>query len=127
MRQETQESMPAPVKEWIRRKASAMNGSSSELCGLIRIDPDGNWHVIDIPNRSMFDGEFTMSPEDLLGPWNLYDDQIVGVWHTHPRGNPKPSDKDRVFAPAGLRYWIATFEGVYEYDMSQVPPILIER
>lgn len=118
--------MPLHISNWLRNLADPAYGNR-ERCGLIRIDPDLNWSVLEIPNLSVEPNEFNMLPQDLAPRWNLYGEELVGVWHTHQQGSKTPSDKDCSWAPPNMRYWIVTADGTYEYDMSQYPPALVEE
>ena len=128
MTQEAWESdvMPSSVCQDLMDRADLVHGDR-ERCGLIRIDQDRRWHILEVSNRSNFKDEFVMSAEDLGPLWNLYEDQIVGVWHTHPRGDMRPSEKDVKWSPLDLRYWTVTQRGVQEYDMQQVPPKVLHH
>lgn len=122
MRPETQESMPSDCVEMLRSFVPQVGPDVFERCGLVRINPLGGWHLIEIANLSFRPNEFVMGSEELLEVWRTYGEEIIGVWHTHPRGDRRPSDHDRQWAPGGMRYWIVTEWGVSEYDMRKNPP-----
>lgn len=73
---------------------------SIEACGLLMgsIDDDGNWHIERAhPLRNSFDSPvyFEFAPEDVLAVELDYPQQIVGVYHSHPRGLAVASSTDR--------------------------------
>jgi proteasome lid subunit RPN8/RPN11 len=69
---------------------------------------------------------FAFSQQDLLGVFRENFDEIIGVFHTHPRGQKTPSQADCEFAYPKLRYWIATRDDVYEWTFDNGEPIPIE-
>jgi len=121
MRPETQESMPHDIAHELRSLIPQVGPGVFERCGFILVDASRNWKIIEIENRSANPGEFVMAIEDLSRLWNSYGTELIGVWHTHPRGDRRPSEKDVQWAPPDLRYWIVTEWGVSEYDMAQSP------
>ena len=78
-----------------RRAASKLN---REACGyLLR---DGTMavcaNVAEQPGRFMFD---KASTDEALDAW--LDGRLVGIWHSHPNGDPTPSDEDWAGHPHG--------------------------
>lgn len=73
---------------------------SIEACGLLTgsIDDEANWHVERAhPLRNIFDSPvyFEFAPEDVLAVELDYLQQVVGVYHSHPRGLRVASSTDR--------------------------------
>lgn len=94
-----------------------------EACGFIMnsADPDTGQWVLDVPNvskrpRHSFEMDHNYQ---LLAVSN--EDVIYGMWHTHPSGPDGPSDTDVKFAPPGLRCFVATRNGVFEYEWKGMP------
>lgn len=44
--------------------------------------------------------------------------RLIGMFHTHPKGSPRPSDKDRLNWPQipSFKYWIVAMGQVYEWE-----------
>lgn len=124
MAQETKESVAMPT-HIASHLLSLSHYEWTERCGLMRIDSQGYWHVEEVSNRSTERSEFKMAPEDLRVLWDKYGEDLIGVWHTHVHGDPIPSPEDQKWAPVGMRYWIVTYVGVFEYRMNTNPPELI--
>jgi proteasome lid subunit RPN8/RPN11 len=69
-----------------------------EACGLLLGKRENNhWLVsqaLPLPNAAPSPIYFEFAPEDLLAAELTYPDQIVGVYHSHPGGYPRPSATD---------------------------------
>jgi proteasome lid subunit RPN8/RPN11 len=89
---------------------------SHERCGLIL----NNDVVVHISNVSINPSEhFEFDREAFLEIVKNRMDSIKGMWHTHPSKVHYPSDLDMLyipFKPADWKYWIATTNGVFQYD-----------
>lgn len=86
-----------------------------EACGLLEGEPTATRtrvarvlvcdNVHDEPGH-----RYTIDPEDFLHAEHAAEDRgrsIVGVWHSHPNGEPVPSATDRAEAWPGWSYLIA--------------------
>lgn len=128
MTEETQESvihpMPLTVANDLRCFAAenVSLGGVQEQCGFLRIDEMGLWHIIEVENQTHHPGQFKVTVEQTAAVWREYGETIVGCWHTHPMASTYPSSQDKEYAPIGLRYFIVTIHGVWEYDMKPSPP-----
>lgn len=100
-------------------RIKAYQNPHREVCGFITksgiiLDVE---NVADNPKT-----EFFMSPNEQYNMMRMYNKNILGIWHTHPSGNPFPSESDRLGATFGLPmdywYWIVTTEYVYQYIWS---------
>jgi proteasome lid subunit RPN8/RPN11 len=95
-------------------------GSPHEVCGFFSHE----WDVISVRNvhRAPARG-FAMDEDELLALMERTDGDLLGVWHSHPGGNPYPSDADESFAFSGFyRYFIVTSESVYEWKFTSDGP-----
>jgi len=105
----------------------ALAASPHECCGLVvghRSGPDlvvrsihASENLSDAPDKS-FEIDFRIRlhlEEDLAtGP-----DSVIGLYHSHPDGRSRPSEKDLVdAAETGLLWLIAAVDGVGAVDLS---------
>lgn len=61
---------------------------------------------------------FEIPAEDIVWAYEREQD-VVGIYHSHPRGPEGPSEADRKYAPPGkMRYFIVTLTHVYEWERS---------
>jgi proteasome lid subunit RPN8/RPN11 len=97
----------------------ANEGAPNEICGFLMRDDPACYPSI-VPCRNIAKDpqhHFEIHPEDLLKAYEREED-IVGMYHSHPRGPEGPSEADRKYAPpGGMRYFIVTLTHVYEHDM----------
>jgi proteasome lid subunit RPN8/RPN11 len=93
-------------------------GAPREICGFILELDSGGWLIEPIANVATGDSEFRMDPDEQLKVYERDFDRIVGVYHSHPGGSSLPSYDDMHWAPVGMRYWIVTLEGVYEWTVN---------
>lgn len=110
----TTETMPQELRDRLVR--SARESAPHEVCGFIMPD----WSLVFMANVASV-GNFRIDDNDLLQFYTEFP-KPLGLFHTHPGGRPEPSNTDIDYAPQGLRYWIATPEDVYEWDMSDGIP-----
>lgn len=92
-----------------------------EVCGFIMnsADPDTEQFVLDVPNISRNPRHsWRMAPEFQMVVMANEDD-VFGVWHSHPNGPDGPSETDKKYMLPGLRFFVATGNGVFEYEMGQ--------
>ncbi len=83
-----------------------------EICGFIMKD----WWILPVDNISKDDLEFHMDPKQQLRVQMEQGADILGVYHSHPGGLGRPSMRDVVMAPFGLRYWIIAGDSVNEWE-----------
>jgi proteasome lid subunit RPN8/RPN11 len=109
--------MSEAVKQALMKRA--LRAHPREVCGFIMnsADPDTDQFVFDVPNVSKRpEHSWQMDPE-----WQAVamqdEEAIFGIWHTHPHGPDGPSDTDKKYMLPGMRFFVATENGVYEYEM----------
>lgn len=115
--------MPIPVWNQLRLAAKA---SDREMCGFI----DNRWNLHFVKN-SHWEPErhFLMDINDykkVIERIYVAGERIIGVFHTHPSGNPKPSSGDIAGWPdrdLGWRYFISTESNVHEYEYVNQPKV----
>lgn len=92
-----------------------------EACGFIMnsADPDTEQFIFEVPNVARNPRHNWEMGADWMRVAFANEDDIFGVWHTHPNGPDGPSETDLRFTPAGLRFFVATVNGVYEYGMER--------
>jgi [CysO sulfur-carrier protein]-S-L-cysteine hydrolase len=115
----TTEKLPAGLEQLLVK--SACRALPREICGFVLGDAAG-WFVMNITNLSPKDTGFIMDEGELLNVYRNYRDQMVGIFHSHPSGDAKPSFDDAMYAPGNLRYWIITEFGASEWDMNNGEP-----
>lgn len=96
----------------------ALHAFPLEACGFIMnsADPDTEQFVFEVPNVAKSPAHWwRMDPE--YQALAMYDeDNVFGVWHTHPHGPDGPSSTDLKYALPQMRFFVATANGVYEYE-----------
>lgn len=132
MSQETRESaaMPAQICQVLVAMAQEKRAAQDpiEACGLIVVDKTQlSWTVLEIENRTRNFQQFKMDTEDLMQAYDAYGENVVGCWHTHYQETFAPSKQDKQYAPPGMRYWIVTTNGVWEYDMRPTNPTILHN
>jgi desampylase len=87
----------------------------AEACGFI-VNGGNCWWSAQIRNVAANPTKhYEMCAEEVVRLYEEQGDNIVGVWHSHPSGSVQPSDTDRKYAQPGMRQWIVTEEGVFEW------------
>ncbi len=88
---------------------------TEEVCGFVLND----WKLFPVINRHPLVGSnFSMADSDVMDFMRAYRDRVTGVFHSHPGGNPHPSDNDcREWPYPELRYWIVADSDVYEWEI----------
>jgi len=96
-----------------------------EICGFIMYD----WSVEPIHNVADDKScTFEMDEGQLVEVLSRNSPKaLVGVYHSHPRGNPHPSDVDETFAYPYYRYFIVTLDAVYEWRFTNDSPVNVGR
>jgi proteasome lid subunit RPN8/RPN11 len=88
-----------------------------EVCGFIMnsADPGSDMFLFDVPNVARNPRHNWRMDENWQRLAFFDEDNIVGIWHTHPVGPPQPSERDLDYRPPGLRCFVATRDEVIEY------------
>lgn len=92
-----------------------------EVCGFIMnsADPDTEQFVFDVPNMAK-DQRHSWQMDPAYQSVVMQDEEnMVGVWHSHPRGPDGPSARDLRYMLPKVRFFVATLNGVFEYGMEQ--------
>lgn len=98
-----------------------------EICGfLVRERQYSSLVIHPIPNVSEKDSEFEMDRDALVEFYRQRigaRDDIIAMYHSHPKGATEPSLKDIEYAPKNtpleMRYFIITDTGVFEWDLDE--------
>ncbi len=117
-------------------KAECKKHSPNEACGVLvgRIESGRIVvvKVVPIKNSRPSDRSFELDPQEHYRAWNLADKEgldIVGVYHTHPHSQARPSTWDRKTMENDRSLWIiAGIDGIkgYEWDDGVKPVEIIE-
>lgn len=90
-----------------------------EACGFIMnsADPDTDQFVFEVPNIHKNPRHaWQMDPQyQLVAMAN--EENVFAIWHSHPSGPEGPSETDYKYMIPGLRFFVATRNGVFEYEM----------
>ena len=89
---------------------AADDAAPYEACGVVL----GDGTVVSIKNLATRPGIFIMDTEELIAVYDMYGD-IYGVWHSHPSGNPLPSEEDIEAHPEGKVMFIVCDGKVVNY------------
>jgi len=110
--------------------------SPNEACGVLvgRIEPGRIVveKVVPIKNSRPSDRSFEFDPQEHYRAWNLADKEgldIIGVYHTHPHSQARPSTWDQETMEHDRSLWIiAGIDGIkgYEWDDGVNPVEIIE-
>lgn len=107
------------VKEALVKRAR--HALPLEVCGFIMnsADTDTDQFVFDVPNVSKRpEHSWLMSPEYQSVAF-ANEDNIFGIWHSHPSGLEGPSETDMRYIIPDHRFFVVTITGVFEYEMGQ--------
>lgn len=90
-----------------------------EVCGFIMnsADPDTDQFILQVPNIHRNPRHGWRMDENYQRVAMTAEDEVFGVWHTHPSGPDGPSSTDKRYMIPGLRFFVATANGVFEYEM----------
>lgn len=102
--------MPEHVQSALRAMARS---SSREICGFIL----GDWSICPIKNVAAGERDFEMDQKELINFFQMNYSLVIGMYHSHPGGREDPSERDIIYAPARMRYWIVTPERVIEWEI----------
>jgi desampylase len=78
-----------------------------------------NWTIrpLDNVHRAPL-SNFAVDPDVLIALMRDEMDNILGAYHSHPSGDPQPSDTDCVvWGYPMFRYWTVTRDDVYEWEI----------
>ncbi len=102
-----------------RLLAEAASAAPQEACGLLlgqgrrieQIQPARNVHPAP-------ETHFEIEPGALIGAHRgarRGGPEIIGYYHSHPKGAPQPSDTDRALAPGDGRIWAIIGQGRVQF------------
>jgi proteasome lid subunit RPN8/RPN11 len=99
--------------------AEAHNATPNECCGFVM----AGWTYIPIQNCHPDPQQhFEMERESMLALLQHNAHEVLGIYHSHPRGSKEPSGYDvtmmQNYAVHGFRFWIVTYNNVYEWSIS---------
>jgi proteasome lid subunit RPN8/RPN11 len=100
-------------------QAEAANAAPEEACGLLlgrgnqieRIQPARNVHLAP-------ETHFEIDPQALIDAHRALragGSEIIGYYHSHPKGPPAPSATDRAMAPRDGRIWAIIGQGEVKF------------
>lgn len=106
----------------------AHSGAPNEVCGFVIND----WDWISIPNcHPEPSRHFEMEEREMLAVLADHRKKVIGIYHSHPRGTRGPSENDvvmmRNYTEHGFRFWIVTYNNVYEWRMHRDKPCPVRR
>lgn len=108
-------SLPVANEQDLRQWAVESSYYRREFCGLVY---DGTAHQL-LNEHPMPQRDFAVSPEAMQA---FFEGKDVGlleaVWHTHPNGDPNPSDNDLEWHPTQVQMWIVTQREVVAYQVN---------
>lgn len=101
---------PDLARELVRE---AQAGAPNEICGFVM----EGWNFLPITNTAATPTKnFEMDPDELIHVLLHDADGVLGVYHSHPAGQKEPSSTDIAgWRYPMFRYWIVTYQDVYEW------------
>lgn len=97
---------PAPLPAALRDELEArgLEGDGREVCGYILADKTGTpFHVLQVPNIAREpEHTFVMDPMrqlEVLSSVSALELKVWAMWHSHPEGPSRPSERDDAFLP----------------------------
>lgn len=113
------EELPQHIKNEMHRQ---MNYHfPNECCGYLWVGASGAMHIFPVSNVSKNpEHEFEMDQAEQIAAHMAASMNVVGVYHSHPRGPATPSHVDLKFAPPGLRYFVVSPQGIHEHNSQEV-------
>lgn len=99
-----------------------------EMCGFIIVDP--HWTYIPVRNNHKNPTQhFSMEEEMMLELLRANSHNVVGIYHSHPKGTKEPSDNDVELMKLyrNFRFWIVTYNNVYEWRLEDDDPRSVRR
>lgn len=97
----------------------ARHAAPLEVCGFIMnsADPDTEQFIFDVPNIAPDPTHWWKMDVGYQALAMTNEDDVFGVWHSHPRGPDGPSHTDMKYVLPLIRFFVVTFNGVFEYGM----------
>jgi len=122
----TFECMPEDMARTLVREAQG--AAPDEMCGFI---VEG-WNYVPVPNcHPEPQRHFSMAEDRILEMLTHNAHKVLGIYHSHPRGSREPSENDVVmmqnYTPHGFRFWIVTFNDVFEWRIHRDKPCPVRR
>lgn len=119
---------PVPEQLATDLVAEAQAGAPNEVCGFVLDD----WDWVQIPNcHPEPQRHFQMEEQEMLAVLTHSLHKVRGIYHSHPRGNVRPSDNDAVmmqnYMEHGFRFWIVTYNNMYEWRIQRDKPSPVRR
>lgn len=104
------------MPDWCGSMISSLSSPQEERCGYVLDD----WTLVLVRNLAENpEREFQFDPDQQFRIVKAMRPRIIGMFHTHPSGSYRPSQKDKESWPPmeGFRYWIGTSKEVAEWEM----------
>lgn len=104
------------MPDWCGSMISSLSSPDEERCGYVLDD----WTIVLVRNLAENpEREFQFDPDQQFRIVKAMRPRIIGMFHTHPSGSHRPSQKDIDSWPPmdGFRYWIGTSKTVAEWEM----------
>lgn len=97
----------------------ARKAAPLEVCGFIvnSADPDTEQFVFDVPNVAWDPKHSWQMDPDFQAVAMADEEDVFGVWHSHPRGPDGPSTTDLRYLLPRIRFFVVTLSDVFEYGM----------
>ncbi len=112
--------LPDDIREAILTHTT--NCDPEECCGLIAFDVEGRMRfAYPLSNTDRSDTSFTIDPDQSYRAFLHADEMgwvISGVFHSHPKGPDKLSDRDLAEAPRGWIHLLSTPSGLTAFRVS---------
>lgn len=107
------EGMPKRTARHLVDYANAL--PTEEVCGFVLVD----WKIEPVLNMHPEPAtRFSFDEEHLISLFARRRGEVRGIFHSHPHGNPHPSDTDcNGWAYPMFRYWIIANHDVYEWEI----------
>jgi proteasome lid subunit RPN8/RPN11 len=98
--------------------SEAHGAAPNEMCGFVMLDP--HWTYIPVNNcHPRPQQHFQMEADGMLEVLRYNSHQVAGIYHSHPRGRkePSPDDVEIMRLYRQFRFWIVTYNNVYEWSL----------
>lgn len=106
---------------------SAHSAAPEEICGFILY---GGTSFLPVDNcHPQPEQHFTMNEGQMLNVLTSGETKVDGIYHSHPKGNKYPSvnDADLMRLYPQFRFWIVTYNNVYEWRLVNDEPAPVRR
>lgn len=104
------------MPHWCASMIRSLSVPEEERCGYVLDD----WSIVLVRNVAENPvREFQFDPEQQYRIVKALRPRILGMFHTHPSGSHRPSQRDIESWPSipGFRYWIGTQDEVTEWSI----------